>query len=80
MSQVNQIAEILRRNGRITNFWCIDTKLTLRLAARINDLRNKGWEIKTTEKANKDTEYVLIKDPTAPVKSMYQQDMFSPVL
>lgn len=40
------IKEILRRDGKIDNFYCIENKITTRLAAVINLIREEdGWEL-----------------------------------
>lgn len=44
MSQNHTIEKILERDGKIDNYTCIQTRLTLRLAARINDLKKVGWQ------------------------------------
>lgn len=37
------IERILREEGYIDNFFCIDEKITTRLGAVIHNLRNEGW-------------------------------------
>lgn len=61
-SQTKLIGEMLH-NGPISNFLCIEHKITLRLAARIKDLRDMGWDIKTLRQKNKDTIYMLMSEP-----------------
>ncbi len=63
MRQIDQIAIILKRDGHISNFQSIHGRLSLRLGARIYDLRQKGWEISTKELDNKDTVYTLVALP-----------------
>lgn len=46
LSQCEQIAEILRKEGRIDNFRAIQEKITLRLGARIFDLGKLGWKFR----------------------------------
>jgi len=43
MTQIEQIKTILRRDGKINNFYCVDTKLSLRLAMHIDVLKKRGW-------------------------------------
>lgn len=59
MSQVDQIARILEEEGHIDNFRCVHERISLRLAARIDDLRRRGWGIETQEQPDKNTVYVL---------------------
>lgn len=63
MSQVDHIASILEREGRIDNFRCVHERISLRLAARIADLRARGWTIDTREQPDKNTVYVLVSKP-----------------
>lgn len=44
MSIKEQVKEILLNKGKIDNFYCIDTRLTTRLGAIINLLKNEGME------------------------------------
>lgn len=44
MSVKSQIKEILQKNGKIDNYYCIDTRLTTRLGAVINVLKEEGLE------------------------------------
>jgi len=67
MSQANTIARILEDEGQIDNFRCVHHRISLRLAARIADLRARGWTIETREQDDKNTIYVLIAKP-APVQ------------
>lgn len=46
-TQKDRVLEILKRDGVINNFWCIDTRLTIRLGGIIGKLREAGWEIET---------------------------------
>lgn len=63
MRQLDRIAQILEREGRIDNFRAIQDRISLRLGARIWDLRSKGWEIETKEQPDKNTVYVLVGKP-----------------
>jgi hypothetical protein len=62
MSQLDPIIAILERDGQISNFYAIEHKLTLRLAARIADLKAKGYEFRT-EMQDKNCVYVVTKAP-----------------
>lgn len=68
MSQTDVIANMLRREGKVDNFTCIHNKVSLRLGARINDLRNRGWKIRTEEQDDKNCIYYLESEPTTPPK------------
>ena len=46
-SQVEIIKRILREEGKIDNFRSIDEKISIRLGARIADLKKEGWRFKT---------------------------------
>jgi len=82
MSQVNVIANILRREGKIDNFYAIHNKISLRLGARIKDLRDRGWVIKTNEQPDKNCVYTLVSDPTTPPKvpAQYKIEFINPVM
>ena len=41
-TQADIVLKILREEGSITNFFCIENKISLRLAAIIHDLKTKG--------------------------------------
>jgi hypothetical protein len=51
MRQVDKIAELLEREGQIDNFYAIHNRITLRLAARIDDLRRGRVEYPDREAA-----------------------------
>jgi hypothetical protein len=59
MKQRETIERILRNEGQIDNFLCMNTRLTLRLGAHIFNLRKKGWDIETKELPNRNTVYIL---------------------
>jgi hypothetical protein len=63
MSQTDKILEILESEGKIDNFRAIHSRLTLRLGARIWDLRQAGYVITTEELPNKNTIYRLVDRP-----------------
>lgn len=60
-SQTQRIASILKRKKKIDNFSAIHSFLSLRLGARIWDLRERGWKIKTEKRKDKNTVYWLVK-------------------
>jgi Helix-turn-helix domain len=62
-SQLPRIIAILERDGQIDNFHCMHTRLTLRLGARIFDLKQKGWDFRTEMREDKNTVYVVTKVP-----------------
>jgi hypothetical protein len=63
MTQLKTIARILSTEGKIDNFRAIGERISLRLGARVWDLKSKGWEIKTEELHNKNTVYHLVSKP-----------------
>ena len=62
-TQLDRIIEILERDGQIDNFYCIHNRISLRLGARIWDLRARGYVIETDERADKNTVYKLVNKP-----------------
>ena len=62
-TQCDQIAAILRRDGKIDNFYCLEHRITLRLGARIFELRKRGWKIKSHETPERNCIYYLIEAP-----------------
>jgi hypothetical protein len=62
-SQLPRIIAVLEREGRIDSFHCIHNRLTLRLGARIWDLKQKGWEFRTETQQYKNTVYAVTKVP-----------------
>lgn len=64
-TQLARIAGILEREGSIDNFRCIHERISLRLGARIWDLRDAGWQIETKKLPDKNTRYVLVSPPPA---------------
>jgi hypothetical protein len=63
--QVDIIAGILEREGRIDNFRCIHERISLRLGARIADLKALGFEFRTERLPNKNFVYHLTATPKA---------------
>jgi hypothetical protein len=53
--QVDRIIEIIERDGRSDNFRCIRDRMSLRLGARIWDLKHRGYKIRTEERPDKNT-------------------------
>lgn len=80
MNQLDTIVLKLQRDGAIDNFWCIDTRLTTRLAAHILKLKKRGWEFRT-ERDGKNYIYYAIKDPTKypEVLPQYKVETITPV-
>jgi hypothetical protein len=62
MNQLKPIIAILEKEGRIDNFQAIEKKLTLRLGARVYDLRKLGWDF-ITEHHGKNYIYVVKSKP-----------------
>lgn len=62
------IKEKLEKEGRISNYWCIDTRLTTRLSEYIRQLREEGMEIETDfdpkKNKSKDCIYKLVTKET----------------
>lgn len=67
-TQLERIIEILERDGQIDNFFAIHSRISLRLGARIWDLRQRGWEFETDQRENKNTVYRVVREP-APKQS-----------
>jgi hypothetical protein len=64
-SQIDRIIEILERDGQIDNFFAIHNRISLRLGARIWDLRQRGWVFRTEEQEDKNTVYHVVRQPAA---------------
>jgi hypothetical protein len=62
-SLTERIIEILERDGQIDNFYAIHNRISLRLGARIWDLRAQRWEIETEKREDKNTVYKVIRKP-----------------
>ena len=58
----HDITDILDKR-QVDNFYAIHNRISLRLGARIWDLRNAGWQIETEERADKNTVYRLTSKP-----------------
>ena len=63
MTQKARIIEILEHNGQIDNFFCINTRLTIRIAMHIDLLRKAGWKVRTEERPDKNCIYHLVSKP-----------------
>ena len=50
LNRMGPVIAVLERDGQISNFYAIEHKLTLRLAARIADLKAKGYGFRTEMK------------------------------
>ena len=59
------ILNTILNNGKIDNHFCINNKITTRLAARIYDLKKKGYIFETLRNFNntKNTLYILKGTP-----------------
>jgi helix-turn-helix protein len=64
-TQLERIVEILERDGQIDNFHAIHSRISLRLGARIWDLRAQGWVIETEQREDKNTVYRVVRQPEA---------------
>jgi hypothetical protein len=62
-TQLEQIVEILLRDGVIDNFHAIHNRISLRLGARVHELRAAGWVIETEQREDKNTVYRVIRQP-----------------
>jgi hypothetical protein len=58
-----RIVEILESQGQIDNFTAIHTRLSLRLGARIWNLKQLGWDFAVETDEHKNTFYRVIKSP-----------------
>lgn len=45
VTQFERVFNILLKRGSITNFYCIENRITTRLGAIIHKLRKMGWVI-----------------------------------
>jgi hypothetical protein len=62
-TQLETIIEILERDGQIDNFNAIHNRISLRLGARIWNLRALGWVIETEQRDDKNTVYRVVRQP-----------------
>ena len=62
-TQLERIIEILERDGQIDNFYAIHNRISLRLGARVHELRQAGYVIRTDERPDKNTVYTLVSKP-----------------
>jgi hypothetical protein len=69
-NQIGRIIEILERDGQIDNFYAIHNRISLRLGARIWDLRQRGWVFRTEEQNDKNTVYHVVSQPAAKTLEM----------
>lgn len=60
-TQLEKIEDHLEEHGAISNFFAINSKLSLRLGARIFDLKEKGWDFHKEELRNKNTVYYVTR-------------------
>lgn len=67
-TQKSQVERILKSQGYIDNYYCIETRLTLRLSAIIERLRKEGWDIGGSFlEGKKNWRYTLDSQPTRTV-------------
>lgn len=64
-SQLERIIEILERDGQIDNFYAIHNRISLRLGARVWDLKQLGWQFETNQREDKNTVYRVVRQPAA---------------
>jgi hypothetical protein len=69
-TQLDRIIEILERDGQIDNFAAIHQRISLRLGARIYDLRQLGWEFDVHTDEHKNTHYKVLAKPRAETLAM----------
>jgi hypothetical protein len=62
-TQREKVVEILLRDKQISNFFSINTRLSIRLSDIIHKLRKDGWEIET-KMEGKECIYKLVSAPT----------------
>lgn len=75
-TQLNFVKKHLLDNGKISRNYCLQNYIS-RLGARINDLREAGWEISSDfvkTEHGKDYVYTLVN---APVKKVAYRDPIS---
>lgn len=64
MTQKKRVENILRKQGHIDNFYCIENKITLRLASVISRLVEEGWKFDEKEsgfiRGTKNWRYVIL--------------------
>lgn len=73
-TQRQQVEAILKQDGKISNFYAINNRITIRLSDIIMKLRRDGWEIETTYNPHDETEciYTVKGRPTRKVyESVY---------
>jgi hypothetical protein len=58
-TQCDMILALLKKDGKVDNFTLIHSKRSLRLGARIHDLRKRGYDITTEVQDSKNTVYRL---------------------
>lgn len=70
-TQMQRIIDVLERDNQIDNFQAISNRLTLRLGARIWDLKKRGWEFETELRDDKNTIYRVLKQPAPEPISLF---------
>ena len=59
------ITDLFISKGYVSNWECIDRRITTRLSSVIERLRKRGWVVRTEIKDNKDCIYHLVSRPEA---------------
>ena len=77
-SQKDIVIRILREEGKIDNFRCIDNRITIRLGAIIHNLTKEGWAFNThfsiAPNQKKNFVYEVVSDPKV-VRERKQQEL-----
>jgi len=71
-TQKDRVAEKLRADGFVDNFWCLENKVSLRLGAIIHDLKGEGWQFDEERSGyvagTKNWRYYVANTPKPPPK------------
>lgn len=72
-TQKQIVKELLRQQGKVDNFYCIENKITIRLGAIIERIRSEdGWVIEGGYKdGTKNWEYRLMRGPKHLIRVEY---------
>lgn len=76
MTSKDRIVEILNLRGEISNFFCIDNRITTRLSDVIFRLKKVGWEFRS-EMNEKNCTYYVLKNPTKVEVKELQTSLFN---
>ena len=61
MTSKARIIEILKTQGRVDNYYCIDNRITTRLGAYICQLKKEGWNF-SKKMEDKNCVYTVVKE------------------